>query len=427
MVRLARTWSVMVAAAAAIMAVPGCSSPPGGQVLDRYHRQVNVAGRPAGAGTPIYADQHVTTSASGELQFRIGQELTCDQYNGTDVIVEPSSGGLLEYVSSSTNDSTVTCATLGGGRKYVRAGHVRITMADPVFTVVRFNREVTIRVAAGSLTVTSTDAPGHPVTLHAGQQVIILDGQPPGEPTYFDLAQLSAFERQAIHYLNSSDVESHLSATAAAVTSTQSFTCGGTRPSISLTGSISSDQPTTLTYQWYRSDGTLSALYSMHFTRAGAQDARPDSWTPPADQYNGTDTLSVSGVSGATASSEPVPVTLTCTQPVAITSIKLTGFSSVPGTVSATWHVTTDSTAAFTFTAEFALASDVTQDITKDDFYHKISPMTESGQTTYDITVPWQYSLCTTSPLVVTRGTAIGTDQSMTASGETATTKSCPA
>ncbi len=433
MAGMARTWVAAAVAAATMLAVPGCGSangppPYAGQVLTRYHTQVTVAGTPAGSGTGIRAGQHVTTDLTGAVQFK-ASKLECRQYHSTNVIVEPSSGVLLKYASGHTSNSTVTCATSHSGGCHpeceVDAAHIRVTMADPLFTIVSFDHKVTIRVAAGSLTVTSTQVPGS-VTLHAGQQVTIADGQRPGTPIYFNLAQLSPFEQQAFHDLKSSDPQAHLSATAVAVSGKQSFTCGSGRPSLSFTGQISSDQPTTLTYQWQRSDGTLSGLYSMIFTRPGTQQAHGDTWTPPADNYQGTDTLRVSGVSRASASSEPSRIALTCIPaPAAIQSIKLTSFTPTTGaTVSATWHVTTDSTAPFTFTAEFAQASDLSLDITKDDNYVSQS-MTESGQTIYDITVPWQYNPCLKDPYLVTRGTATGTGTPMTPSGVTKRTSTC--
>ena len=431
MAGMARTWVAAVAAAATMLAVPCCGGPPtyAGHVLIRYHRGVTVAGTPAGSGTAINAGQHVTTDMTGALQFTAAK-LTCRQYHGTDVIVVPSSAVLLRYFSGHASDSTVTCATSHGGRCHPRcqvdAGHVRILMADPLFTIVGFDHEVTVRVAAGSVTVRSTEAPGS-VTLHPGQQVITVDGQRPGTPTFFDLAQLPAFERQAFHDLRSSDPEAHLAATASTVSSEQSFTCGSGRPSFSFTGQISSDQPTTLTYQWQRSDGTLSGLYSMIFTRPGSQQARGDTWTPPADNYKGTDTLRVAGVSGASASSEPSEITLACIRaPAAITSMTLTRFTTTPGAmVSATWHVTTDSTAPYTFTAEFAQAYDQSVDITKDDNYYISPSMTESGQTIYDMTVSWRYDACLKDPLLVTRGTAAGAGSPMTSSAVTKKSGPC--
>jgi hypothetical protein len=110
----------------------------------------------------------------------------------------------------------------------------------------------------------------------------------------------------------------------------------------------------------------------------------------------------------------------------AILSNTLTSFTPTTGaTVSATWHVTTDSTAAFTFTAEFAQSSDPRLDITKDDNYYAAPSITESGQTTYDITVTWQYNPCLTDPYLVTSGTATGTGTLTTSPRVTKKTGTC--
>ena len=426
MAGMTRTWVAVAAATATTLAVPACGAAHPGAVKRLFSAHVTVGNSPANVGMAIDAGQAVRTDPTGQVQFT-ADKLTCRQNYSTKVIVEPGSGVLLHYV----NGSTVTCATSRSGPCSPKCNvdalhHTQVTMTDPVFTVVGSGNKVTVRVAAGSLTVSSTKVPGS-VTLHAGQQVITVDGQRPGTPTYFDLAALSAFERQAFHDLRSTDPEAHLSATATAVPSQQSFTCGSPRPAFSSTGQISSDQPTTLTYRWRRSNGTLSGLYSMIFTGPGTQQARGDTWTPPTDNYQGTDTLRVSGVSGASASSEPSPITLTCIRaPAAILSNTLTSFTPTTGAmVSATWHVTTDSSAAFTFTAEFAQTSDPRLDITKDHNYYAAPSITESGQTIYDITVTWQYNPCLTDPYLVTSGTATGTGTLTTSPRVTKKTGTC--
>jgi len=429
-----RTWVAAIVAVVTMLSLAACGGSGGptgyaGHVLTRFHTGVTVAGTPAGSGTPISAGQRVATDVTGALQFAAGK-LTCRQFASTDVIVQPSSGVLLRYSGGGSSTSTVTCSTSQSGpchpRCKVDAGHILITMADPLFTVLGYGSEITVRVAAGSLTLIRTGLSGS-VTLNPGQQMTTVGDQLLSTPIYFDLADLPPFEQQAFHELRSSDPQAELRATTAAGLNDKSFTCGSQRPSLTVTGQIASDQPTTLTYQWQRSDGTQSGLYSMYFTRPGVQQAQADTWTPPTDNFEGTDTLKVYGVSAASASSEPANVRLRCTPASAtIMSVSLTSFTTSGTTASATWHVTTDTTDPFTFTAEFAQTRDTSTDITTDDNYYAAPAMTESGQTSYDIPVTWQYNACLPDPLVVTLGTASGAGAPVTTPlGITKKTGSC--
>jgi hypothetical protein len=88
----------------------------------------------------------------------------------------------------------------------VDAGHTVIHVADPVFTVVRGQNQTTVRVAYGSVTITTTDLEGRAIVngravVSAGQQVVIVDGQAPRPIITFELGQLPPFEQRAIRSL----------------------------------------------------------------------------------------------------------------------------------------------------------------------------------------------------------------------------------
>jgi hypothetical protein len=88
-----------------------------------------------------------------------------------------------------------------------------------------------------------------------------------------------------------------------------SFTCGSPRPGFAITGAITASRATPVTYHWVRSDGTSTSPATVTIGTGQTSDVT-DSWTPPADNYSGSDTLDItSPVSQSTS----IPLSLSCT------------------------------------------------------------------------------------------------------------------
>ena len=101
--------------------------------------------------------------------------------------------------------------------------------------------------------------------------------------------------------------------------SPDAVTCGGSGPTFSLTGTVSSSQATTISYTWKRSNGT-SASGTAH-VGANSSVALHDSLAAASTSWKGSDALDVT--SPATASSS-LPLSVTCSYPaVSVTTSSL--------------------------------------------------------------------------------------------------------
>ncbi|HTU77000.1 MAG TPA: protein kinase [Trebonia sp.] len=92
--------------------------------------------------------------------------------------------------------------------------------------------------------------------------------------------------------------------------SPDAVTCGGKAPSFALTGTVASNQATTISYTWKRSNGT-SASGTAH-VGAGSSVALHDTLAAGSTSWKGSDALDIT--SPATASSS-LPLSVTCTYP----------------------------------------------------------------------------------------------------------------
>jgi eukaryotic-like serine/threonine-protein kinase len=106
-----------------------------------------------------------------------------------------------------------------------------------------------------------------------------------------------------------------------------SFTCGSPRPGFTVTGAITASRATPVTYHWVRSDGSSTAPATVSIGTGQTRDVT-DFWTPPADDYSGSDTLDVtSPVSQSTS----IPLRLSCTGTHVLDVVINQGSASVSG------------------------------------------------------------------------------------------------
>jgi tRNA A-37 threonylcarbamoyl transferase component Bud32 len=93
--------------------------------------------------------------------------------------------------------------------------------------------------------------------------------------------------------------------------SPDSVACASAPPTFTLTGSVTSDQPSSMTYHWVRSNGSVTGPVTVSLT-AGSARAVTDEFTPPSDTFTGSDTLDITAPSQL---SRLVPIELSCTYP----------------------------------------------------------------------------------------------------------------
>jgi serine/threonine-protein kinase len=93
--------------------------------------------------------------------------------------------------------------------------------------------------------------------------------------------------------------------------SPDSVTCSAAPPTFTLTGSILSDQPLSVTYHWARSDGTTTSPATVRLKAGTASDVT-DLFTPPFDSFSGSDSLDITT---PVHISQTLPIDLTCTYP----------------------------------------------------------------------------------------------------------------
>ena len=87
------------------------------------------------------------------------------------------------------------------------------------------------------------------------------------------------------------------------------FPCGSQRPGFEVFGTIQSNQDTTITYHFVRSDGTSTPSVTTSLVAGQPRNVK-DFWLPPADNFSGHDGVQITApVSQLTS----IPITLSCT------------------------------------------------------------------------------------------------------------------
>jgi hypothetical protein len=158
-----------------------------------------------------------------------------------------------------------------------------------------------------------------------------------------------------------------------------SFACGSPRPGFTITGAITASRASTLTYHWVRTDGTSTGSQTISIG-AGQTGNVTDSWTPPADNYSGSDALDITS---PVSQMSPTPISLACTGSHVISVTIAQGtptFTNQGGMGFLTYTITinTDGTGAVSFDWSAAFAANSSGKDT--------GSMTLSGQTTYQET-----------------------------------------
>src|SRR5262249_25717133 len=93
--------------------------------------------------------------------------------------------------------------------------------------------------------------------------------------------------------------------------SPDSVACSAAPPTFTLTGSILSDQPVSVTYHWARSDGTTTSPATV-MLKAGMASDVTDHFTPPSDRFSGSASRDITA---PVHMSQALPIDLTCTYP----------------------------------------------------------------------------------------------------------------
>jgi eukaryotic-like serine/threonine-protein kinase len=113
-------------------------------------------------------------------------------------------------------------------------------------------------------------------------------------------------------------VATALSATAAVSPASQSLTsCTATAPTFAFSGSITDNQPGTVSYYWKLPSGN-GATQTLSFAKAGTETVTGGTYTPASDRGTGTGTLVVTSPSAV--SSNAASYTLTCGAALAVTN-----------------------------------------------------------------------------------------------------------
>ncbi|HUN31627.1 MAG TPA: protein kinase [Trebonia sp.] len=92
--------------------------------------------------------------------------------------------------------------------------------------------------------------------------------------------------------------------------------CGGSAPTFTLTGTVSSTQATTISYTWKRSNGTSSS--GTAHVGAGSSVTLHDSLAAASTSWKGSDALDVTSPAAASSS---LPLSVTCTYPAVAVSV----------------------------------------------------------------------------------------------------------
>jgi hypothetical protein len=195
--------------------------------------------------------------------------------------------------------STITC---GGGRPaYVFSGSITTNEATPV--------SYHWALSNGTHTATRTLTFGA-----AGTRSVVSDSFTPPSDKFTGSAKIvvtspiGTTSNTATFTLSCVNPELSVTLTSSP-TSPASFTCGTTRPAFTITGAITASRATALTYHWVRSDGTTTGSQTVSIG-AGQTGDVTDSWTPPADNFTGSDALDITAPISQTTS---IPISLSCT------------------------------------------------------------------------------------------------------------------
>jgi eukaryotic-like serine/threonine-protein kinase len=170
------------------------------------------------------------------------------------------------------------------------------------------------------------------------------------------------------------------------------FVCGTPPPTFTITGAITASRATAVRYHWIRSDGTSTRSATISIGTGQTRHVT-DSWTPPADNFTGTDTLDITAPVSQSAS---IPISLTrtgtCVLSVAIvqgTPVIADGGTGNSGTLSYVVTVTTDGTGPVAFSWSTAILP------AQNGWPADMGSQTLSGKTSYEVPVappsgfPW--------------------------------------
>ena len=172
----------------------GGGSSAAGKVLKLGSPTAKVAGVAVGGGEVIKATQHVTTTASGSVDFSVSSVITsCREWSSSNLVVAPNSSTALQWVSGSA-----TCSTnKNSSNVQIEAGGAHVIANDPVFTIVVQEGDVTIRVAFGFVLVGGQGLAETGVPIGPNQQLTVgADGAVQG-PAFVDPASLPGEEASA--------------------------------------------------------------------------------------------------------------------------------------------------------------------------------------------------------------------------------------
>lgn len=192
--------------------------------------------------------------------------------------------------------------------------------------------------------------------------------------------------------------------------------CGTSAPTFTVTGQISSDQPTQVTYYWVHSDGSQSSPQTTSIG-AGETVSVSEIVNLATDSYSGSESLDISA---PVQVSNSIPITVTCT-PNDVTSVAVTSVMvpdvpcSATGTITGSFDVTVDASTIGAVRLQYYASESSTS---APGSAYSSGTLELSGQTSYnEADIPVSFGSGCYYGYFVVEVTALGTFNQMTATG----------